>query len=520
MNHFRMPIDQMKKLRLGFYAHSKIYLFAALTGAVSGLITVAYRYAIRQAEIFRQTFVQQNPAVYKILIWIALALTAGIVTAILVRTSPLIRGSGIPQVKAFLFRRVYFRWKKELPFKFLGGTLALGAGLSLGREGPSIQLGALAGSALEDLFHIPDYRRYLVTAGAAAGISAAFNAPLAGVLFCIEELHRSFSPVMLTVTMISSFIANIVMWLFFGIRPIFGITVVEALPLKYYFSIILGIGILTGILGSLFDVGLLHFQKLYKRFVPNESIRVISAFAVAAIVSIVYPQITGGGNHVVSADYLSVMPFALIALMLVGKFVFTLFSYASGVPGGIFLPMLAIGAINGGFVYAVLGKMGYHMDYLPNYILLGMTGFFVAVVRAPITGAVLITEMAGSFTHFPAFILVSIVAALTANILKTKPIYDSLLAQIPPMKPEQVEHAAITLHIPFMEGSRIHTVSDLREHMPTDSILVCIMRGEERLYPYLSMEIVPGDEALIEVDQRLAHLLKEDLLKLGAHVEA
>ncbi len=509
----------MKKLSFGLFTHGKIYLFAALTGIISGLITVFYRYAISQAEGFREILVQQNPAAYKLLIWIAIALAAGIVTALFVRKSPLIRGSGIPQVKAFLLRRVYFDWKKELPLKFAGGTLSLGAGLSLGREGPSIQLGALAGSALEDIFHIPDFRRYLATAGAAAGISAAFNAPLAGVLFCIEELHRSFSPVMLTVTMISSFMANIVMWLFFGIQPIFGITIVEALPLKYYFSVILGIGIITGVLGSLFNVGLLGFQKLYTRVIPNESLRVISAFFIAAIVSIVYPSITGGGNHVVSSDYLSTLPFAFIALMLAGKFIFTLFSYASGVPGGIFLPMLAIGAIIGGLMYSVLGALGYHMDYLPNYILLGMTGFFVAVVRAPITGAVLITEMAGSFTHFPAFIFVSIVAAFTANIFKTKPIYDSLLAQIPPMHPEQVEHVAITLHIPFFEGSRIHTVNDLREHMPTDSILVCVMRGEERLYPYPSMEIISGDEALIEVDQRMAHIIKEDLLALGAHVE-
>ena len=519
MNHIRTPIDQMKKLSAGFYTHSKIYLFAALTGALSGLVTVAYRFAIGRAESFRAQLVQEGAAPLSILFWFALALAGGTITAFFVKKSPLIRGSGIPQVKAFLLRRVFFRWKKELPLKFVGGTLALGAGLSLGREGPSIQLGALTGSALEDILHIPDFRRYLATAGAAAGISAAFNAPLAGVLFCIEELHRSFSPVMLTVTMISSFIANIVMWLFFGIRPIFGITIVEALPLKYYFSIILSIGIITGLLGSLFNVGILRFQRLYKRIVPNESLRIVSAFIVAAAVSVVYPQITGGGNHVVSADYLSLLPLALIALMLAGKFVFTLFSYASGVPGGIFLPMLAIGAIVGGLIYSVLGKLGFHMDFLPNYILLGMTGFFVAVVRAPITGAVLITEMAGSFTHFPAFILVSIVAALTASIFKTKPIYDSLLAQIPPMHPEQVEHAAITLHIPFMEGSRIHTVGDLRERMPADSILVCIMRGEERLYPYLSMEIIPGDEALIEVDQRVAHVFKEDLLKLGAQAE-
>jgi H+/Cl- antiporter ClcA len=121
------------------------------------------------------------------------------------------------------------------------------------------------------------------------------------------------------------------------------------------------------------------------------------------------------------------MPFIAIAVLLILKFVFTLFSYASGAPGGIFLPMLAIGSVTGGLIYSLLTQFGYQSPYLPNYILLGMAGLFVAVVRAPITGAVLITEMAGSFVHFPAFILVSI--APSRGRAQTKRIYDSLLAR-------------------------------------------------------------------------------------------
>jgi len=320
------------------------------------------------------------------------------------------------------------------------------------------------------------------------------------------------------VTMIASFMANVVMWIFFGTAPIFDLTISETLPLNYYFTVILGIGILTGLLGSLFNRGLLGFQKLYRRLVPREEFRVISAFVVAAIVSIVYPQISGGGNNLVSSSYLSSIPFIAIAVLLILKFVFTLFSYASGAPGGIFLPMLAIGSVIGGLIYSLLiTQFGYESPYLPNYILLGMVGFFVAVVRAPITGAVLITEMAGSFSHFPAFILVSIVAALTAGVLRTKPIYDSLLAQIPPMHPEQIEHIAITLHIPVMEGTHFHLVSELKERLPAECILAGIMRGGDRLFPFPSMEILPGDEVLIEVDQRHAPLLKETLLQLGMH---
>jgi H+/Cl- antiporter ClcA len=519
MTQYKKHMEQIKSNIISLHAHSRIYAFSALTGIISGLLVVAYRSTITEAETLRERLIGEAPGASIIIIWLGIAVTAAIITALFTRRWPLIKGSGIPQVKAFLMRRVYFSWKQELPSKFAGGALALGAGLSLGREGPSIQLGALAGSALEDIFHLPDCRRYLVTAGAAAGISAAFNAPLAGVLFCIEELHRNFSPVMLTVTMIASFLANAVMWIFFGTDPIFNLTISETLPLNYYFNVILGIGVLTGVLGSLFNIGLLGFQKLYQRLVPREEFRIISAFLVAALVSIVYPQISGGGNTLVSSSFLSSMPFILIAVLLALKFVFTLFSYASGAPGGIFLPMLAIGSIIGGLVYSLLTQFGYHSPYLPNYILLGMAGFFVAVVRAPITGAVLITEMAGSFAHFPAFIFVSIIASLTAGILKTKPIYDSLLAQIHPMHPEQIEHVAITLHIPIMEGSPVHLVSELRERLPSECILAGIMRGEERLFPYPLMELLPGDEVLIEVDQRVAHLLKEDLLKLGMHEE-
>jgi H+/Cl- antiporter ClcA len=499
---------------INFYAHSKIYAFSALTGVVSGLIVVAYRASIAAVERLRENFLGEAPGACTIFLWLGIAFVAAIFTALFVQRWPLIKGSGIPQVKAFLIRRVYFHWKQELPTKFVGGTLALGVGLSLGREGPSIQLGSLVGSAIEELFHIPDYRRYLITAGAAAGISAAFNAPLAGVLFCIEELHRNFSPVMLTVTMIASFMANVVMWIFFGTAPIFDLTISETLPLNYYFTVILGIGILTGLLGSLFNRGVLGFQKLYQRLVPREEFRVISAFIVSAIVSVVYPEISGGGNNLVSSSYLSSTPCILIAVLLILKFVFTLFSYGSGAPGGIFLPMLAIGSVTGGLIYSLITQFSYQSSYLSNYILLGMAGFFVAVVRAPITGAVLITEMAGSLAHFPAFIFVSVIASLTAGIFRTKPIYDLLLTQIPPMHPQQIEHIAITLHIPVMEGNQFHLVSELLERLPAECILAGIMRGEERLFPYPSMEILPGDEFLIEVDQRVAPLVKEDLLQL------
>ena len=418
---------------VGLHRRKKVFIYCgcALVGVLTGFTVVAYRAVISFLEKSRASSLAKiNGSPVGLLCWLAVAVLAGLLTVFLTKRSPLIKGSGIPQVKALLAKKVSFDWKRELPFKFIGGSLALGTGLSLGREGPSIQLGALVGNAIDTVAGYRDCGRYLVTAGAAAGISAAFNAPLAGVLFCVEELHRNFSPLMLTSTLISSFCANAIMWLFFGGSAVFDIPVLRILPFNLYFSAVLLIGIVSGLLGCLFNRGVLGFQRHFGRLVPGERGRMVLAFVAAAIVSLLAAPITGGGGELVQSLARPGVPLGIIGLLLIGKMLFTLFSYASGAPGGIFMPMLAIGALVGAAAQALLPELGVGGDFLANYILLGMAAFFVAVVRAPITGAVLITEMAGSLGHFPAFILVSVIAASVAGLLGVRPIYDSLFDQI------------------------------------------------------------------------------------------
>ncbi len=493
-----------------------IYMESTLVGILSGLIIVLYRLAIVSLQDARTALM---PAItgswVTIALWLLIAAGLGLLTAFMVRGAPNIKGSGIPQVKAFLMRRINFRWHRELPFKFAGGTLALGAGMSLGREGPSIQLGALVGTAVGQLSRREDDTRFLVTAGAAAGISAAFNAPLAGVLFCIEELHRNVSPTMLTSALIASFCANIVVLLSFGTAPVFGITLVQVLPVQLYFSTILFIGVLTGILGSLFNTGLLHLQTAYRRLIPHESIRIVSAFVIAAAVSMMLPAITGGGDHLIASLVRAEFPVAMLVFILLLKLIFTLVSYGSGAPGGIFLPMLALGAVAGAIAQAVFQSLGITTGYLNNFMLLGMVGFFTAVVRAPITGAVLITEMAGSFAHFPAFILVSVISSFVAIAMKSRPIYDSLLARIAPGCQDDERSRPVTLRIPLSEGSVLDSMERVCALLPEGCILTAIERGEEELYPGQNLALHPGDVLHVVVELGKAHRLKEQLLTLG-----
>ena len=495
---------------------TEVYAYSVLVGVLSGLIVVGYRASIAFLETRRAGFLAHfNRSLPAVIIWLVSAAAAGLLVAFLVKAAPYIKGSGIPQVKASLMRRIKPDWKKELPAKFVGGSLALGVGFSLGREGPSIQLGALTGEAISDLVDRSEYRRYLVTAGAAAGISAAFNAPLAGVLFCVEELHKNVSPTMLTSSLIASFCANAVMWAFNGNAPVFGITLEQVLPLDLYFSSILFTGILAGLSGRLFNSGLLAFQTGYKRVVSDQTHRLVSAFVVVAGISLVLPVLTGGGDRLIELVEQAQFPLWAIAALLAGKMVFTLFSYASGAPGGIFLPMLAIGALIGALAHGLLGFVGGPSEYLQNYILIGMVGFFTAVVRAPITGAVLITEMAGSFAHFPAFIFVSVIASLVSGLVGNKPIYDSLLARIVPEPLKSEGSRPVILYIPVLEGSILETCTHVQEYLPEGCILVSVEHGEEDLYPHADLDIQPGDVLRIVVESGKAGSLKERLIGLG-----
>jgi len=482
-----------------------IYGLGLATGVLAGLVAVAYRLLASWLDALRTgAFPGPDPWRFPVIAaWVALTATAGAATAFMVRKAPLIKGSGIPQVKAALQRRLGMDWVRELPLKFLGGSLALGTGLSLGREGPSIQLGALVGAGVADLSGRTEAKRYLVTAGAAAGIAAAFNAPLAGVLFCLEELHRSFSPVMLTCSMVAAFAAHAVAWLLAGGESVFGFPVQTVLPLGLYPAIVV-IGAACGLAGAGFNAAIVGAQKLWKAAVPPEWLRLVLAFIAGGLVAVAAPGIAGGGAPMVDLVAGGGIPLAVLAALAVGKFVFTTLSYGSGAPGGIFLPMLVIGAMLGGIGGRGLEAAGAGASWMGNCVMLGMVGFFTAVVRAPVTGAILIAEMSGSFAHFPALMLSAVVASLTASLLRSPPIYDTLLARlvaadgIPGTTPRGERHTII--HVPVLEGSVIDTCANAQALMPEGSVLVCVQRGEDESIPRPGMDIHPGDVLVMLVD--------------------
>ncbi len=396
-------------------------------GAAAGLVTVFFRWALGREDSWLHAgldFAASRP--WMIPLWFAGLLAAAGLVALLLRWEPLISGSGIPQVEGELQGKLASVWWRVLLAKLAGGMTAIGCGLALGREGPSIQLGAMAGKGVSRLSGRTGEERLLITCGASAGLAAAFNAPLAGVLFSLEEVHKKISAGLLLPCMAASITADFISRSLFGLGPVFHLPEISMLPLKHYWLVAV-LGVLLGLLGAAYNRCTALAQDLYGK-IPSRYLRIALPFLLAGALGFVYPQVLGGGHSIVEG--LSLQPAAgTLALLLAARFFFSIACFGSGAPGGIFLPLLVLGAVSGGLTGTLAGLAGISVP-AENFVILGMAGFFAAVVRAPITGILLIYEMTGNVSHLLSFALVSLVAYGTAELLHARPIYDQLLDRI------------------------------------------------------------------------------------------
>ena len=212
----------------------KLVLEGILSGAFAGLTAIALRLLLSRADSLRAQAIDWVAARPAWSFWMFLFLLgiAALVT-LLLKWEPYISGSGIPQLEAEMEGHIEQKWWRVLLAKFLGSALAIGAGLSLGREGPSIQLGAMAGKGTAEITRDREDSRLIMTFGACAGLSAAFNAPFAGVLFALEEVQKRFSADVLVSAMAASIAANLLSVALVGAAPVFDLGTVSVMPLSH-----------------------------------------------------------------------------------------------------------------------------------------------------------------------------------------------------------------------------------------------------------------------------------------------
>lgn len=412
----------------------RLLLEGLAVGLGAGISISVFRYLLAGSEILR-------PVIYHNLReamadgqwqWLALYILSFIIIAyllkLIVAREPMCTGSGIPQIKGILQGDMSMRWFSVLWSKIIGGVLAIGTGMSLGREGPSVQIGACVGQGLSQTSRRTGFEsRILMTAGAGAGLAAAFNAPLAGVIFGLEEMQKTISPALLLTGITASITAATVTEVVFGMSPVFSMGYLLPLPLNL-FDVLVAAGIVIGLLGRLFNIALAYSLNTYSRLGLSGMKKPLVPLVLAGILGFVLPEILGGGNLLVDSLVVTDYTIGFLCLLFVGKFLFTMICFGSGVPGGIFLPMLVLGAAGG----AVLAKLLVLAGLLPamyyaDIIVFGMAAYFSSVVKSPVTGSILILEMTGSFQHMLALLVVSLTAYVISDLTGGRPVYDELL---------------------------------------------------------------------------------------------
>ncbi len=476
----------------------KIILISALIGVLAGLVAVFYRYALTWAESASYAiylFVGAHRVLIPVL-FIGLSLL-GYAVGVLTRKYPLISSSGIPQLKAQMSGYIEGRWLSTLFSKFLGGSVAIVAGLSLGREGPSIQLGSCVAEGIANkMTDDPAEKRIYLASGASAGLAGAFNAPLAGVMFALEEVFKYFSPMVLLSTMVAAVFADFVSKLFFGLDHVFAFEITQSVPVQYYWLFVV-MGVLLGLSGVIYNVCLVKSQAIYKNMhrVPPQ-FRPVIPFLTAGVLGLTFPVVLCGGHSVIEELNIgtSVM-FLLVALLV--KFLFSMVSFGSGAPGGIFFPLLVLGATIGAiFAKAVIPMIGLDEVLFYNFIIIAMAGYFAAIVRAPLTGIILMVEMTGSLSQLLPLIVTSAVAYIVAEELKNKPVYESLLENLLRglgVQKRSMKRTKILLETVVQFGSQVEGKMLKEINVPEKCLIISIKRGEHDITPNGNTQVKAGD---------------------------
>jgi CIC family chloride channel protein len=414
-----------------------ICVTAIVAGVLIGFVGGAFRWCLQKADDLRIDFVDwthhlPGPGW---LVPMAVVAAGATLAALIVRWEPLAAGSGIQHVEAVFLGEARPPMIRLLPAKFVGGVLSMGSGLVLGREGPTVHMGAAIGAEAARRTQLPDSEvRMMQTALGGAGLAVAFNAPVGGALFTLEEVTKSFRVKTVLAALFSAAAAVACSRLILGNHADFQVEPIGA-PALSWLPLFVVFGLLTGCLGAFYNrltLWLLDYVGAIRRLPSPAKAAIIGA--IIGLAMFVYPLGVGGGDdltqRILSGQNLVL---SVVIGLLAMRYVAGPLSYSAAVPGGLFAPLLAVGALWGLLFTGCFDAVwpGNATQLAIPMALVGMAAFFGATVRAPVTGMVLVTEMTATTATLVPMMAATAAAVLAANLIGSKPIYDSLRERMP-----------------------------------------------------------------------------------------
>ncbi len=426
------------ELRFAPTESQRLFVLTVVIGAACGLAAVGFHFAIAFGEsvLISRAMAASGRS------WMAWSIASpalgGLVCGVLLQyVVPGARGSGIPQVKAAYASRV-----GRIPFrdalgKFFLGSMQIGSGASLGREGPTVQICAGLASLIGRWAPVsPQGRRRLLPVGAAAGIAAAFNAPIAAVTFTIEEVVGKLDQTVLSGVIVAAALAAVIERSVLGTHPVFDVAHVYALDDAKSLLLYAALGVAAAAVAVVFTDGLLYLRKRFRdSAIPPWARPALGGVVTGVIIVIAMAWlrsggISGGGYEVLKRALNGQLTVKVMLILCGLKLIATVFSYSSGGAGGIFAPTLFIGAMLGGAFGSLDRTLFGHPDStLGAFALVGMGAVFSAAIRAPITSVLIIVEMTSGYGLILPLMIANMTSYVLARSWRPEPIYDALLSQ-------------------------------------------------------------------------------------------
>lgn len=495
----RMPLSAVSHHdlphRLRMSETQRFLLLAILIGVYAGLLIVCFHISIELLNWFSIGAISQRLRFGRLLLPSAGALVSSLVVLKVFRAA---QGSGVNQTKAALYVSDGYVPFSTVIGKFLACSISIGSGNSLGPEDPALQMGAGVASLLGRLFHLPrDNMRLIAPVGAAAGIAAAFNTPITGVLFVMEEVVAAWNAGVVGSVVLAAVAAVVVVRLFLGNEPLFQVptfAVVHPSELLVYAAL----GIAGGLLSALFVSLIRRLRECLDRLPPwTTYLQPVTAGLLVGTAGLWLPQVMGAGYDAVDNALHGQFTWNMLLLLGIVKMFVTLFCFSSGTPGGMFAPTLFVGAMIGGGLAGLATRYGpFPAVPVGAYVLVGMGAFFAGMFRAPMTSIFMVFELSASYAVILPVMIANTIAYFVSRKVQPVPFFTMLARQegvdlpsaeerrsVPVMRVEEAMQPApeLVLHAEI-------TLAEARDRMKASRLTVCPVRRDDGQCSWISRD--------------------------------